>query len=104
MNRRVLIVTLLLSTVSLLALAHEGMIHVMGIVTALTDKSVTVQTADKKTVEVVLTSATTYEKGTQPSNWKELKVGDRVVIHAMKVKDSLQAHSVRFTEPTAPAH
>ncbi len=83
MNRRILIAALLFSTVSLLAHAHEGMIHVMETVTALTDKSVTVQTSDKKTVQVVLTATTTYEEGTQPSSWKALKVGDWVVIHAM---------------------
>lgn len=76
----------------------------METVTALTDKSVTVQTSDKKTVQVVLTATTTYEEGTQPSSWKALKVGDWVVIHAMKVMDALQAHSVRSTESTAPAH
>ncbi|HZC24807.1 MAG TPA: DUF5666 domain-containing protein [Candidatus Binatia bacterium] len=101
MNRRTLLAALLLSAVSLLAHAHEGMIHVMGIVTALTDKSVTVEPTDKKTVEVVLTATTTYEKGAQASTWKELKVGDRVVIHAVKVKSALQAHSVRFTEAGA---
>ena len=79
------------------------MIHVMGTVSALTDKSVTVQTADKKNVEVVLTSATTYVKGAQPATWKDLKVGDRVVIHAVKVKELLQAHEVRFSEaPSGP--
>lgn len=104
MNCRILIAALLHSTVSLLAHAHEGMIHVMGTVTTLTDKSVTVQTSDKKTVKVVLIATTTYEKGTQPSSWKTLKVGDQVVIHAMKVKDALQPHSLRFTESTASAH
>ena len=98
MNRRTLIATLMLGTISLFAYAHGDMIHVMGTVTALTEKSVTVQNTDKKNVEVMLTAATTYEKGTQPAAWKDLKVGDRVVIHAVKVKDSLQAHSVRFSE------
>ena len=98
MNRRVLIATLFLATASLLAYAHGGMIHVMGTVTALTDTSVTVQTTDNKSVEVALTPTTTYVKGTQPAAWKDVKVGDRVVIHAVKVKDALQAHEVRFSE------
>jgi len=33
---------------------------------------------------------------------KELKIGDRVVIHAVKMKDALQAHEVRFSH-AAPA-
>src|SRR5579871_809061 len=104
MNRRVLIVTLLFAAASVFAYAHEGMIHVMGTVTALTDTSVTVQTADKKSVEVVLTSTTTYVKDSQQAAWRDLKPGDRVVIHAVKVKDVLQAHEVRFSEASSGMH
>jgi hypothetical protein len=100
MKRRFLIATLLLTTASLLAYAHEGMIHVIGTVTALTEKSITVTTADKQSVGVVLTQTTTYEKGTALAAWKDLKIGDRVVIHAVKVNDVLQAHDVRFSEVT----
>ena len=53
---------LLLTAIPLRAHAHEGMIHVIGIVTALTDKSVTVETTDKKSVDVVLADTTTYAK------------------------------------------
>lgn len=104
MNRRVLIVAMLFAAASLFTHAHEGMIHVMGTVKALTDKSVTVQTTDNKSVEVVLTSSTTYVKGTQPAAWKDLKIGDRVVIHAVKVKEALQAHEVRFSDTAGSSH
>jgi hypothetical protein len=80
------------------------MIHVMGTVTALTEHSVTVQTTDMKSVEVAVTRTTTYEKGTQPASWRDMKVGDRVVIHAVKVKDNLQAHSIRFSEAAPGPH
>jgi hypothetical protein len=100
MKRRFVILILLLTTTSLLAYAHEGMIHVIGTVTAFTEKSITVTTTDKQNVGVVLTAATTYEKGTAPAAWKDLKTGDRVVIHAVKVNDVLQAHDVRFSEVT----
>jgi len=102
MNRRNMIVGLLLTSTSILLHAHGGMIHVMGTVTGITDHSVTVETTDKKTVEVLLTDTTTYLNGSKPSAKNELKVGDRVVIHAVKVKDALQAHEVRFSAP-APA-
>ena len=104
MNRRVLIAALMCATLSLFSYAHEGMIHVMGTVTAVTDKSVTVETTDKKSVEVGLTGTTSYLKGSQPATLKELKVGDRVVIHAVKVKDALVAHEVRFSPAATPAH
>lgn len=102
MKRRTIIAALLLACTSILLHAHGGMIHVMGTVTGVTDTSVTVETTDKKTVEVQLIDATTFMNGTKPSSRKELKVGDRVVIHAVKVKDALQAHEVRFSQ-AAPA-
>jgi hypothetical protein len=77
------------------------MIHVMGTVTAMTGNSVTVETTDKKTVEVHLVDTTTFFNGSKPASRTDVKVGDRVVIHAANVKDSLQAHEVRFS-PAAP--
>ena len=102
MKRRTILAALLLACTSILLHAHGGMIHVMGTVTAVSDTSVTVETTDKKTVEVQLIDTTTFMNGTKAANKKELKVGDRVVIHAVKVKDALQAHEVRFSQG-APA-
>jgi hypothetical protein len=102
MKRRSLIAGLLILCTSVLLHAHGGMVHVMGTVTGVTDNSVTVEMTDKKTVEVQFTDTTTFMNGSRPGNRKELKVGDRVVIHAVKVKDSLQAHEVRFSQ-AAPA-
>jgi preprotein translocase subunit YajC len=105
MKRRSLIAGLLLLCTSVLLYAHGGMIHVMGTVTRITDNSVTVETTDKKTVEVQLTDSTTYMNGSNPGSRKEIKVGDRVAIHAVKVKDSLQAHEVHFNAaPAASSH
>ncbi|MBN9615389.1 MAG: hypothetical protein BGO25_03295 [Acidobacteriales bacterium 59-55] len=100
MKRRILVTVLLLSCITLIARAHEGMIHVMGVVTALSHKSVTVETTDKKSVEVVLADTTTYEKAKKAATRADLKIGDRVVIHAMKMKGVLQAHTVQFSEVT----
>jgi len=81
------------------------MIHVLGTADRITENSVTVETTDKKTIEVQLTNSTTYMNGSNPGSRKGLKVGDRVVIHAVKVKDSLQAHEVHFsTATTASSH
>ena len=103
MTRRTLVAALLLISTSAFLHAHGGMIHVMGTVTGLTDTSVTAETTEKKTVEVFLTTATTFLNGSKPSSRKELKVGDRVVIHAVKEKDALQAHEVRFSHARAAA-
>ena len=104
MKRRTMIAALLLACTSNLLHAHGGMIHVMGTVTGMTDTSVMVETTDKKTVEVQLVDTTTFMNGTNPSSRKELKVGDRVVIHAVKVKDALQAHEVRFSQGAPASH
>jgi hypothetical protein len=73
------------------------MIHVIGVVTTLTDKSVTVETTDKS-VDVVLADTTPYAKDKKAAARPDLKVGDRVVIHAMKMNGVLQAHTVEFSE------
>ncbi len=105
MTRRNLIAVVLLTLIPALMYAHGGMIHVMGTVTALTDTSITVLTTDKKTVEIALTDTTTFQNGSKPSAKKDLKIGDRVVIHAVSVKGALQAHEVRFSEgATASSH
>jgi hypothetical protein len=101
MKRRTLVfalAALLLAGIPLRVHAHEGMIHVIGVVTALTNKSVTVETTDKKSVDVVLAGTTTYAKDKKAAALSDLKVGDRVVIHAMKMNGALQAHTVEFSE------
>ena len=101
MKRRTLILALaaiFLAGASLQVHAHEGMIHVVGVVTALTDKSVTVETTDKKSVKVVLADTTTYATDRKSAARSDLKVGDRVVIHAVTINNVLQAHTVEFSE------
>lgn len=100
MKRRLVILTLLLSTAFLLAYAHEDMIRVIGTVSAFTGKSITVTTTDKQNVGVVPTATTEDENGTAPAAWNDLKIGDREVIHSAKVNDVFQAHAVRFSEVT----
>lgn len=105
MKRLTFIAGLLLTCTSVLLHAHGGMIHVMGTITAMNDNSVTVETTDKKTVEVQLTDTTTFLNGSKPGTRKEMKIGDRVVIHAVKVKDALQAHEVHFSQAAStPSH
>ena len=76
--------------------AHGKEQHVMGTVTAMTDDSITVQTKAKDPVTVYTMPDTKYEKSGAAASVKELKVGDRVVIHAAKVNDKLMATEVHF--------
>ena len=78
------------------AFAHGGAKHVMGTVTNVSDQSVTVETTNKKVVEVGLTTKTTYTRNAKKVIASELKVGERVMIEAKEVNEKLVADSVKL--------
>ncbi len=81
---------------SLTALAHGKEKHVMGTVTSISDTSITVETTAKKSVTVEVTDKTKFEKSGASATLKDLKVGDKVVVHADVSGDKLIAHEVHF--------
>jgi len=82
---------------SAIAFAHNGIEHVMGTVTAVTDKSITVDTTQHKSVTVMVDASTTFTNKTDKGSLKDLKVGERVVINAKEGADhKLQAVSVKW--------
>lgn len=86
-----------------LALAHGKEQHVMGTIAAINGDSVTVQTMDKQTKVVYLNDKTKFTKSGATATRDDLKVGDRVVIHAEKEGDKLMAHTVALgvSQPAA---
>jgi hypothetical protein len=58
---------------------------------------------DKQKVTVFIIADTKFVKGTSSATLKDLKVGDRVVIHAAKQQGQLQAHTVRIGAAQATA-
>ena len=64
------------------ASAHGGAEHAMGTVTEVTDKSITVETKEKKALKVLLDADTTFDNGGKEAKATELKIGDKVVVHA----------------------
>jgi hypothetical protein len=78
------------------AFAHGKEQHIMGKVTAMTDSSITVQTKTKGPVTVYTMAETKFEKSGTAASMKDLKVGDRVVIHAGTMGDKLMANEVQF--------
>jgi hypothetical protein len=62
--------------------AHNGVEHVMGTVTAVTDSSITVDTVKHTSVTVSIEPTTKFTKSGTPAARKDLKVGDRVAIDA----------------------
>lgn len=86
--------------------AHGNEKHVIGTVTAVSATEITVSTqatANEPSQSHVVKIApdTSFVKSGAASNLKELKVGDRVVIHAKPVGSDLVAHEVRFGKMAA---
>ena len=94
--KRTAVVFALALALSVIAFAHGNEKHVMGTVTSISDNSITVETTSKKTVTVTLTTATKFQKSGSPAALKDLKVGDKVVIHATGSENKLVASEVRF--------
>jgi hypothetical protein len=95
-NSRGIFLTICLSLLTTLAIAHGGLEHVMGTVVKASDTSITVKTTAGKLVEVGMDAKTTLAKSNQPIQKTDIKVGDRVVIHAEKSGEKLTAHTVEI--------
>lgn len=95
MKRTVAVVALLFA-LSLMALAHGKEKHVMGKVTSISDSSITVETTTNKSVTVEVSEKTKFEKSGSPATLKDLKVGDKVVVHADVSGTKLVANEVHF--------
>jgi hypothetical protein len=78
------------------AFAHAGEEHLMGTVTKVTDKSITIEDKDKKATEVSVTADTKYMKGEANVALKDIHVGDRVVVHAKKSGGKLVATLIKI--------
>ena len=101
MKRIVAVVTLLFA-LSLIALAHGKEKHVMGTVTNISENSITVETTGKKSVTVEVNDKTKFEKGDASATLKDLKVGDKVVVHADMSDNKLVANEVHFGPKAKP--
>jgi ABC-type molybdate transport system substrate-binding protein len=101
MNKNLFSVAILLIVFASVAFAHGSYTHVMGTVTKITETEVTVETTDKQVTVVKVASTTSFLKGGAAASLKDLKVGDRVVIHAKPIGTDLVAHEVRFGKTPA---
>ena len=100
-----LLVVVSLALLPTIASAHGGEEHVTGTVTKVSDTSVTVKTTQGKTVEVGFDAKmTTYARAKQTVQKTDIKVGDRIVIHAMEVNEKLVAHSVELGAALTAKH
>ena len=106
MKCRVLVLALLIPLLAVSVFAHENMQHVKGTVTQISNDSITVKTAANAVVTVKVVPETEFVKGDSPAKITDLKVGDRLVIHAKRDGDKLLAHTVKFgqTAKTPKSH
>ncbi len=79
---RLLIAVIALVLGPTLVLAHNGIEHIMGTITAVTDGSITVDTVKHTSVTVMIDPSTKYSYNDAQASRKDLKVGERVVINA----------------------
>lgn len=77
--------------------AHNGMIHVMGTVTSISDTSISVKGADGKIQTVAFTPTTKFLRGDTTIAAKDIEVGDRTVVHATKKGVQLLAAEVKLS-------
>lgn len=94
--KRAIAVTTLLLALSVIVFAHGKEKHVMGKVRNISDNTITVETTSQHSVTVEVNGQTKFEKSGAPATLKDLKLGDKVVIHADPSGDKLIAHEVRF--------
>jgi hypothetical protein len=103
MKLRAVSILLSLLFVACVAAAHGDKKHVIGTIEKMSADSVTVKTAVGGLVEVKLVASTMYvavgaDKVAKPAKLADLRVGNRVVIHATpKPDNTLEADEVRFS-------
>jgi hypothetical protein len=85
------------------AMAHGDKKHVVGTLEKINAGSVTVRTADGKSVEVKLLASTLYVSRVgnedKSAQLADLAVGDRVVVHATPKGETLEANEIKFSAP-----
>ena len=94
MQKRFQFLTLLamVAMTAALATAHGDKKHIVGTLETVNSDSVVVKTADGKSVEVKLVANTVYvSRDGKTSKQSDLAVGERVVIHATPIGDTLAA-------------
>lgn len=78
--------------------AHGNEIHVIGEIASIEGKVMTVKSREGKSVVVELTDQSEISKGKEkaPATIADLVPGERVVIHARKAGEKLQARTVQI--------
>lgn len=101
MKRGLSILLLCLLFAGTVVLGHEGMVHIMGTVTQITADSVVVKTTKGTVATVAVNADTQFKKDDAAAQFADLKVGDRVAIHAKENNKKLVAVEVMLGQSSA---
>ncbi|ATB46268.1 DUF5666 domain-containing protein [Corallococcus macrosporus] len=98
----IVLITLALLTPAI-ALAHgKDGVHVMGTMKEVKQNTLVVETSDGKQQDVMTDPNTRYEKSGVAVTAADLKAGERVVVHGMKMNNGqVHAQLVKFGKPPA---
>jgi len=94
--KRLLALLLTIGLFAPAAFAHNGEHHIMGTVVSVTQSAVTVKEMDGSIHKAILNAKTRFLRGTDVITAKEVKPGDRVVIHATEAGKVMTATEVKI--------
>jgi len=94
--KRSLVATWMVLILAVSAWAHGDEQHVMGTVSKVDGMNIIVKTQDGSLKTVMVTDETKFLKSGSSAKLEDVKVGDRVVIHAKKMDDMLHATEVKI--------
>ena len=84
------------------AVAHERGNRAMGVVASVTTDRIVIKTADGHPVTFSVTAETLFFRGESPARPKDVRAGERAVVHGKRVGEALQAVRVKLG-PAPPA-
>ena len=87
------------ASLSFAASGHAGQQHVMGVIKSVDDNAIVVQVKGGKDVSATIDATTKFETTQGAATLKDVKPGERVVVHARKEGSSLKATLIK----TAPS-
>ena len=96
MRRCAVIFMALLLTTTTVVLAHGNKKHIRGTVEKINAGSIVVKETSGKSVEVKIVPTTVFLKSGQLAKLEDLRVSERVVVHATPKGDTLEADQVKF--------
>jgi hypothetical protein len=82
--KQLLAVILAFAAAGTIAFAHGNNDHVRGVVTQVSDSSMTVQVSPQVTKTLSLNAKTTFDRSGKAAKLSDVKVGDRVIVDVPK--------------------